>query len=333
MNLPDRVSRAARSAAALAVVFGAIGGAATLSATPAGATALSPATVSSRATASWPGETTTASWPGTPATPAWPGTPTTPNTSFGWLRLAHLSPNTPAVDVYVYAVGNPTASIVLKHVAYGTESGYERVAGGDYTVAMRAAGASPSSKPVLSTVVNVAAGHAYTVAGMGPFRALRLQVLRDQLAAPTGHALVRIIEASLTQKRVTVRLGGATVARGLIFGTASQYRAVLPGTVTARVIGSTARASRRLTLAAGSIHTLVVLDNSGHLAIQVLADAAGSSAVPTGAANTGFGGTAARPGPGLLPWVIVALVAMALTGAGAVRMRTRHVAGHAARIQ
>ena len=35
----------------------------------------------------------------------------------GWLRLAHLSPNTPAVDVYLYSFGNPDAQIVLKHVA------------------------------------------------------------------------------------------------------------------------------------------------------------------------------------------------------------------------
>jgi hypothetical protein len=80
---------------------------------------------------------------------------------YGWLRLAHLSPNTPAVDVYLYSVGNPAAKIVLKHVAYGTESPYERVASGDYTVAMRAAGAAASSKPVLSTEVDVSAGHAY----------------------------------------------------------------------------------------------------------------------------------------------------------------------------
>ena len=103
-------------------------------------------------------------------------------TSFGWLRLAHLSPNTPAVDVYLYSVGKPTALVVLRHVAYGDESPYERVAAGDYTVAMRSAGAAPGSKPVLSTLVDVAGGHAYTVAGMGPLSALRLQVLSDQLS-------------------------------------------------------------------------------------------------------------------------------------------------------
>src|SRR6266516_2126819 len=59
----------------------------------------------------------------------------------GWVRCAHLSPNTPAVDVYLYSFGNPKAAIVLKHVAYGDVSSYMAVASGQYTVAMRGAGA------------------------------------------------------------------------------------------------------------------------------------------------------------------------------------------------
>ena len=107
----------------------------------------------------------------------------------GWIRLAHLSPNTPPVDVYLYSFGNSNAQIVLHHVAYGTVSPYEAVTAGDYSVAMRASGASPSSQPVLSTSVTVKADHAYTVAGMGPESGLRLQVLDDQLTTPPGKSL------------------------------------------------------------------------------------------------------------------------------------------------
>ena len=92
------------------------------------------------------------------------------STGTGYLRLAHLSPNTPAVDVYLYSFGDPSAMVVLHHVAYGDVSPYEAVASGEYTVAMRAMGAAPSSKPVLSTTIDVVSGHAYTVAGMGPCR-------------------------------------------------------------------------------------------------------------------------------------------------------------------
>ena len=86
----------------------------------------------------------------------------------GYVRLAHLSPNTPAVDVYLYSFGDSTAQLVLQHVAYGTVSPFEQLAAGEYTVAMRLAGAAPSTPAVLSTTVTVTAGNAYTVAGMGP---------------------------------------------------------------------------------------------------------------------------------------------------------------------
>src|ERR1700680_4462963 len=63
-------------------------------------------------------------------------------TGTGWIRLTHLSPNTPPVDVYLYSFGNSNAQIVLHHVAYGTVSPYEAVTAGDYSAAMRATGAS-----------------------------------------------------------------------------------------------------------------------------------------------------------------------------------------------
>jgi len=156
-------------------------------------------------------------------------------TGTGWIRLAHLSPNTPAVDVYLYSFDNSKAMIVLHHVAYGTVSPYESVQAGDYSVAMRAAGASATSQPVLSTSVTVAAGHAYTVAGMGPESGLRLQVLDDKLTTPPGQALVRVIQASLKQQVVKVSLGSTVLAGSLKFASVSAYRAVTPGTVSVSV--------------------------------------------------------------------------------------------------
>jgi hypothetical protein len=108
----------------------------------------------------------------------------TSSTGTGWIRLAHLSPNTPAVDVYLYSFGNSDAQIVLHHVAYGTVSPYESVAAGDYSVAMRASGASATSPPVLSTSVTIQAGHAYTVAGMGPESGRGLQFWTTTIPRP-----------------------------------------------------------------------------------------------------------------------------------------------------
>jgi hypothetical protein len=248
----------------------------------------------------------------------------------GWLRLAHLSTNTPAVDVYLYSFGNPSARIVLKHVAYGVVSPYEQVPAGEYTVAMRGAGAPSGSKPVLSTSVNVGAGDAYTVAGMGPNAGLRLQVLDDKLTTPKGKSLVRVIQASMHQERVTVVLNGKTLASQIAFSHVSSYEAVSPGTLKVHVAGPTESTTKTVALAAGSIHTLVVLDGSATLGVDDLTDAQGSKVTPLGAAPTGFGGTAPRPGAPMLPWLGAAAAGL-LASAGGVMFvsRRRRPALHA----
>jgi Domain of unknown function (DUF4397) len=249
----------------------------------------------------------------------------------GWIRLAHLSPNTPAVDVYLYSFGNPNAQIVLKHVAYGTVSPYEQVASGEYTVAMRAAGASASSKPVLSTTVVVVSGDAYTVAGMGPESGLRLQILRDRLVTPPGRALVRVIQASLNQQQVTVTAAGKVLASKLAFSKVTSYRSVAAGAWTVHAAGESETTSASINLAAGTIYTLVVLDNPGHLTIDALEDAAGSRVAPSGAPTTGFGGTAPRPGASLLPWLVTGAAGLLLASGGAARLlrKPRRAAVHA----
>ena len=245
-------------------------------------------------------------------------------TGTGWIRLAHLSPNTPAVDVYLYAFDNSTAEIVLDHVAYGTVSPYEPVTAGDYSVAMRAAGASPTSQPVLSTTVTVAAGHAYTVAGMGPESGLRLQVLDDDLTTPPGQALVRVIQASLKQQVVNVSLGSTVLAASLKFATVSSYQAVSPGTQTVTVSPDAPGAgdvTASVTLDAGTVHTLVVLDGASGLEIDNLEDASGSGQPPLGGVETGFGGTAPH-GPGSpLPWLAVIAAGSLLALAGGLQLR------------
>jgi hypothetical protein len=239
----------------------------------------------------------------------------------GWIRLAHLSPNAPAVDVYLYSLGNSKAMIVLHHVSYGTVSPYETVAAGDYTVAMRGAGKPASSAPVLSTSVDVQAGHAYTVAGMGPAAGLRLQVMDDVLTTPSGKSLVRVIQASLKQTKVTVTAGGQTLASNLAFGSVTSYQAVSPGTLRVHVAGSSMTASSSLTLSASTTHTIVVLDDPGHLSIDNLTDAAGSNLLPSGGAGTGFGGMAPRPGSSPLPWLVALAVGLAVVAGGTLRLR------------
>ncbi len=72
--------------------------------------------------------------------------------------------------MYLYSFGNPDARIVLHPVAYGDVSGYLAVPGGEYSVAMRAAGALATSAPVLSSSTRVSPGSAYTVSDRGRLR-------------------------------------------------------------------------------------------------------------------------------------------------------------------
>jgi len=252
------------------------------------------------------------------------------SSGYGWVRLAHLSPNTPPVDVYLYSYGMPSAMIVLRHVAYGTVSPYERVPHGEYTVAMRGAGASPASAPVLSTNLMVHPGHAYTVAGVGPTKALHLQVLDDQLTTPKGKSLVRVIQASLKEHDVTVTAGSATLARDLAFGSVTKYGTDSPGTWMVHAKGGSETWSGQVKLTAGTIHTLVVLDSASGLEVTDLMDAAGSSVMPNGGAATGLGGTAPKPASSPLPWLAAVAAGAFLTLAGGHRLRrVRAVARHA----
>jgi Domain of unknown function (DUF4397) len=243
-------------------------------------------------------------------------------TSTGWVRLAHLSPNTPAVDVYLYSFGDTSAQLVLHHVGYGDVSPYEPLAAGEYTVAMRAAGAPAASKPVLSANLTVEPGHAYTVAGVGPESGLRLQVLDDQLTTPSGKALVRVIQASLRQHVVTVTYSGdAAPASNLAFASVTPYSAVSATSATVRVTGGSEHATASVTLGAGTVHTLVVLDGAKGLVVDNLLDAAGSGTVPAGGASTGLGGTAPRAPASPLPWLLAIGAGVLLAIAGGVRLR------------
>jgi hypothetical protein len=249
----------------------------------------------------------------------------------GWIRLAHLSPNTPAVDVYLYSFGKPKAMIVLKHVGYGAVSPYEKVSVGEYTVAMRAAGAKPSSPPVLSTTVHITPGGAYTVAGMGPASGLRLQVLKDKLTTPPGKALVRVIQASLRDHRVTVAAAGRVWVRNLAFAHLTSYMPEPPGSQRITVHGGGKRVSKSVSLPAGTIHTVVVLDSATGLQLTDLVDAAGSGVMPAGGAATGFGGTAPVPAPSPLPWAGAAAAGAACAAAGAYGLRRMRAAPRHAR--
>jgi hypothetical protein len=244
-----------------------------------------------------------------------------PGPAIGWVRCANLSPGNPAVDIYLLAFGNSGHPTVLRHVSYGDVSSYMAVSAGQYTVAMRPVGASASSPPVVSANFMVSAGTNYTVASLGPAAARRIEVLRDEMAAPKGSALIRVIQASLKQDQVTVSYGGDVLAQQLAFGAVTSYMSVQPGTQTVRFSASGQQTSMSVTLTAGSVHTIVVLDSSSGLQVDNLTDAAGSSDAPSGGAATGFGGMAPRPAAGSAAWLATLAAGLLLMLAGIAGLR------------
>ncbi|HEY0935609.1 MAG TPA: DUF4397 domain-containing protein, partial [Trebonia sp.] len=248
--------------------------------------------------------------------------------STAWIRLAHLSPNTPAVDVYLYSFGDPRARIVLHHVAYGDVSGFLPVPEGEYSVAMRAAGASAASLPVLSSSTRITSGTAYTALAVGLRSGLRLRIFHDDLTTPAGKSLVRVVQASMKHPKVTVSWGSKTIASKLPFASVTSYQAVSPGVRTLAVTAGAAGTTSAVTLTAGSIHTLIVLDGAKGLAVTYLEDADGSSKLPVGGVQTGFGGTAPH-GPGSpLPWLeVIAGGSVLVLGGGLGRRRSRRGTG------
>jgi len=239
----------------------------------------------------------------------------------GWVRIAHLSPEAPAMDMYLYPFGNPGRATVLRDVSYGNVSAYMAVSPGQYTVAMRGFGAPASSTPALTTSFMVSPGAAYTLAALGPDPGLRTEVLQDQMSAPAGKALARVLQASLKENRVTVTYGGDVLARQLAFGSATSYAAVSPGEQRVQFTAAGERAAMPVKFTAGTVHTIVVLDGSSGLTVDALTDAAGSQIMPKGGAATGFGGTAARPAPGPAPWLSMIAAGVLLAAAGLAGLR------------
>ena len=245
----------------------------------------------------------------------------------GWVRCAHLSPASPAMDIYMYPFGDPGHPMVLRHVSYGGVSEYMAVSPGQYTVAMRAAGAPASSPPVLATSFMVNARTAYTVAGVGPNPGLREEVLKDQMTPPMGKALVRVIQASLKQNTVTVSYGPDVLARHLAFGSATPYMAVSPGTRTVQFTAPGEQAAMAVKLPPDTVHTIVVLDGSSGLKVDALTDAVGSEMMPMGGVSTGFGGTAPRQPSDPAPWLLLIAAGTLLTVAGLLGLRRSRRAG------
>ena len=245
----------------------------------------------------------------------------------GRLRVAHLSPDTPAVDVAVALLApgstepltDPGPDLVTG-LSYGDVSEVAALAPGTYAVSVRAAGSGRAVPPVLSTRIELPPGAARTVTLAGRFADLGLGEISDDLSAPPpGATRVRVLAASAEVAALDVSvLGGPPLAAALPFGAAGDARPVPAGAATLTVGGEgVAPAEVPVTFAAGSVVTLVVLDRpEGGLTVRPVVDAAAPTVVPVGGVEAGTGPL--PYGPAALP-----LAGAVLAGLGAAGRRGR----------
>ena len=249
----------------------------------------------------------------------------------GWIRWGNWSPSAPDFDIYLNSFSGSSGMTVIRHVRYGHVSVYRAIPPGQYTVAMRDSGAPATTPPTLSASVQVAPGMAYTIVSMGPASHLGVQVLKETMMSSPGQALVRVVQESVAQHRVTVDAGRQALGGPLQLGSYTGFLALSPGWQDIHAAGYSATTTRHLFLRANTIHTLVVLDNEDGLRIHSLEDAVGSRAMPIGGAATGIGGTAPTPGTSPALWLAIMAGGGLLAAMGAIRLRRRrHRAAHAA---
>lgn len=210
----------------------------------------------------------------------------------GWLRVAHLSPDTRAVDVRLTAQGRTPVVFELDDVRYGAVSGYQAIDAGHYRVTMVPAGSAPGAKSVASLAVTVGAGSSSTVAAFGTNEKLRIKAYADELTTPApGTARIRLLQASTVTPVVSVvTTTGATIARNARIGMMTKYVDVPAGPWTLALGGKTRNFSTKVTLALGSVTTLLVLDTAaGGLTARPVLDSAAAGDTPVGAVQTGGG--------------------------------------------
>lgn len=224
-----------------------------------------------------------------------------------YLRPAHLVPDLGAMDVRLAPFADEGGDVAAEDrpllettAAYGAVGEYGAMPPGRYAVTLRPAGTPVTEPALLSLTVDLAAGQAYTAAGLGTKADPRLELLEDDLTPPgDGRATVRLLAASLEAPTVDVRaVDGPVLGTDVELGQTSGYTDAPAGAWTIEASGDAASGSTDLTLDSGSVYTLLVLDGDSALQVKPVVDAVGANATPTGGAATGFGGSDAAASDG-----------------------------------
>lgn len=166
------------------------------------------------------------------------------------VRVAHASPDTPAVDVYL---DNATEA-ALTNVPFFTITDYLDLPASTSSVQVRVAGSEPTSTPALSETVSLMPGAAYTVGAIGLLESssnpLALAPYADDLSAPAAEqAKVRVFHWNAGVPPIGVRVAdGPELISSLAFGNASEYLVVDAGSYTLEIFAVAAPGTPAVTL-------------------------------------------------------------------------------------
>lgn len=220
---------------------------------------------------------------------------TAPDASTGRLRIGHLAPAVPAVDITLATFAGTDREVVRK-AGYGAVTPYTSLDPGTYTIAMRPAGASQETPPVLSQAVEIAAGSATTVLvfATAPGGQPEPRATVDDLSAPpAGMGRLRVVQGSADLPPVEVTpVGAAPLARDLAYGTTTPYTTLPQGRWTLQVKAGRQISEGVVDVRGGSSGTVVVLAGSNGPELKPLVDTSSAEVAPSGGVETGGGGTA-----------------------------------------
>lgn len=268
-------------------------------------------------------ETETATEAGTP-TEAATGTPTTPETGTtnettgpvaltqdsALLRVAHVSPDAPPVDVYV------DGERVLADVPFGAVTDYGALLAGRHAIAITPAGDNETT--VFEGNVTLEPRSVVTLFASGevgedaaePFAPI---VFADDAFTPAedvSAVSVAHMSPDAPAVDVTVDNGSAVIADNLSFREASQYVSVAPGTYTVEVRTATETndgsviATAEVTVEGGTAYSAVAIgyanadESAGEEAfrVEVVEDATKTVVLPSAGNGSAAPGTATPAG-------------------------------------
>ncbi len=243
----------------------------------------------------------------------------------GRVRVAHMSPDAPNVDVYV------DGAKALSNVPFKAVSDYIALPAGEHRFEVRVAGAAATDAAVIDAKATLEGGKDYTVAAINVVASIAPLVLVDDNSAPAaGKAKVRVVHASPDAPAVDVAVkGGPVLISNLAFGKASDTLSVDAATydLEVRAAGTTTVALplAGTNLEAGKIYTVFAAGKLANLGPVVTVVTAAAAAPATTAApgattaapslpSTGLGGTASEDGSAGMIIAIVGLVALVAAG-------------------